>query len=51
MGRSNESVENAKTKILGLTMVPTVGTVYRFVSIFLISTVFMDIRVIFQCER
>lgn len=31
MGRSIESVESAKTKILGLTMVPTVGTVYRFV--------------------
>lgn len=51
MGRSIESVENAKTKILGLTMVPTVGTVYRFVYIFLLSfTVFMHIRVIIQCE-
>ena len=52
MGRSIESVESAKTKILGLTMVPTVGTVYRFVYSFLLSfTVFMHIRVIIQCER
>lgn len=32
VGRSVQGIEAARSKILGLTMVPTVGTVYRYVT-------------------